>query len=73
MIVNNIWEGLVGDNLADVGDTVELASVTEFKVKSVRKCRFTNVWLYTLVNTKSKQIKGYVPEIELSKINGVTL
>ena len=71
--MSKIWKGVVGDNLAGIGDTVEVASVTEFNVKSVKKCRVTNEWLYTLENTKSKQIKSYVPEIELSKINGVTL
>ena len=71
--MSNVWEGFVGDNLADVGDTVEVASVTEFNVKSVKKCRVTNEWIYTLENMKSKQIKGHVPEIELSKINGVAL
>ncbi len=71
--MSNVWEGFVGDNLADIGDTVEAASVTEFKVKDVKRCRVTNEWLYTLENIKNKQIKGHVPEVELSKINGVTL
>ncbi len=71
--MSNIWQGLIGDNLADIGDTVELASVTEFKVKSVKRCRVTSEWLYTLENMKNKQVKSCVAEINLSKVNGVIL
>jgi len=71
--MSNIWQGVVDDNLAQVGDIVECASVTEFKVKDVKKCRITKEWLYSLENTKNKKVQNYIPEIELSKVNGVEL
>jgi hypothetical protein len=71
--VSNIWQGLIGNNLANIDDTVEVASTTEFKVIGVKKCRVTKEWLYTLKNTKSKKVTDCVPEIELSKVNGVSL
>lgn len=71
--MSNIWQGLIGDNLADINDIVELASTTEFKVVSVKKCRLTKEWLYTLKNTRSKKVTDCVPEVELTKVNGVDL
>jgi hypothetical protein len=73
LMMSNVWEGFVGDNLADVNDIVEAASVTEFKVKNIRKCRVTREWLYSLENIKSKKVTDCVPESELSKVNGVRL
>ena len=69
----NLWQGFIGGNLANIGDVIECGSVTQFEVLRVKKCKATNDWLYTLRNTRSKKIINYVPEIELSKINGVDL
>lgn len=71
--MSNVWQGLIGDNLAAVGDIVEVASITEFRVLQVNRCRVMGEWLYTLENVKSKKVNCQVQEINLSKINGVLL
>jgi hypothetical protein len=71
--MSNIWQGLVGDNLAVIGDVIEVASITEFRVLQVGRCRLTNEWLYEIENVKSKKVTKQVQEINLSKINGVLL
>ena len=64
---------VIDGNLAQIGDIVECASITEFKVNRVKRCRVTKEWLYSLENTKSKMVKTHIPEANLSKINGVVL
>ena len=71
--MGKIWQGFIGNNLANIGDIIECGSITEFEVLRVKKCKVTNDWLYTLRNTRSKNIIDYVSEIELSRVNGVDL
>ena len=71
--MSNIWQGFVGDNLAVIGDVIEAASITEFRVLQVSRCRVTSDWLYKIENVKSKKVTSQVQEINLSKINGVLL
>lgn len=68
--MSNIWQGFVGDNLAVIGDVIEVASITEFRVLQVSRCRVTSDWLYKIENVKSKKVTNQVQEINLSKING---
>lgn len=71
--MSNIWQGFVGDNLAVIGDVIEVASITEFRVLQVSRCRVTSDRLYKIENVKSKKVTNQVQEINLSKINGVLL
>ena len=71
--MSNIWQGFVGDNLAVIGDVIEVASITEFRVLQVSRCRVTSDWIYKIENVKSKKVTNQVQEINLSKINGVLL
>ena len=71
--MGNLWQGFMGDNLANIGDVIECGSITEFEVLKVKKCKVINDWLYTLRNTRSKKVTDCVPEVELTKVNGVDL
>lgn len=70
--MSDIWQGLIGDNLASVGDIVECASVTEFEVVSVIRS-LSDGWLYTLKNTVNKNLIAGVNELDIDKINGIKI
>jgi len=53
----------------NIGDIVQLASVTDFIV--LRKCKDNNLGnIYTLKNMTTDKVKFSVEEINIDKVNG---
>tara|TARA_R110000868_G_scaffold210375_1_gene460377 strand:- start:14486 stop:14701 length:216 start_codon:yes stop_codon:yes gene_type:complete len=71
--MSSVWQGLIGSNLAKVGDIVECASISEFEVISFKRAVLSDEWVYSLKNKANNNTVSGVCESELDKINGVKI